>query len=201
MSRVRATCRCFPDGLRPHCVRRLFLRFFAANTGWTLPALFSILRDLRDLAFDVSAFCLCLFQPALNRREGRPRRRVQWSGGHREHGGGCPHHQQSLLKLRHRQVWQWAIPTFFVIDVVEPSRMSPIQESRKWGVYYVVGLILKCYFRVCRLRIHPYMHVLTLAQVKRISLAKNILRAIEANPDIPPLSQYPRSHQVSHGKL
>ena len=26
---------------------------------------------------------------------------------------------------------------------------------------------------------------------------KNILRAIDANPDIPPLSQYPRSHQVS----
>lgn len=45
-------------------VRRLFLRFFAANTGWTLPALFSILRDLRDLAFDVSASCLCLFQLA-----------------------------------------------------------------------------------------------------------------------------------------
>jgi hypothetical protein len=34
------------------------------------------------------------------------------------------------------------------------------------------------------------------AQVKRISLSKNILRALEANPDIPPLSEYPRSHQV-----
>ena len=31
----------------------LFLRFFTENRGWTLPALFSILRDLRDLAFDV----------------------------------------------------------------------------------------------------------------------------------------------------
>lgn len=28
-------------------------------------------------------------------------------------------------------------------------RQSPYAESRKWGVYYVVGLILKCYFRVC----------------------------------------------------
>ncbi len=35
----------------------LFLRFFATNGGWTLPALFSILRDLRDLAFDVSSTC------------------------------------------------------------------------------------------------------------------------------------------------
>lgn len=33
---------------------RLFFRFFTQNTGWTLPALFSMLRDLRDLAFDVS---------------------------------------------------------------------------------------------------------------------------------------------------
>lgn len=38
-----------------------------------------------------------------------------------------------------------------------------------------------------------------LNQVKRISLSKNILRAIDANPDIPPLSQYPRSHQVGRG--
>lgn len=36
----------------------------------------------------------------------------------------------------------------------------------------------------------------TMPQVKRISLSKNILRAIEANPDIPPLTSYPRSHQV-----
>ena len=34
---------------------RLFLRFFTENRGWTLPALFSILRDLRDLAFDVGS--------------------------------------------------------------------------------------------------------------------------------------------------
>lgn len=32
---------------------RLFFRFFTNNNGWTLPALFSILRDLRDLAHDV----------------------------------------------------------------------------------------------------------------------------------------------------
>lgn len=26
-------------------------------------------------------------------------------------------------------------------------RTSPPDQSRKWGVYYVVGLVLKCYFR------------------------------------------------------
>lgn len=34
---------------------RQFFRFFTQNAGWTLPALFSMLRDLRDLAFDVSS--------------------------------------------------------------------------------------------------------------------------------------------------
>jgi hypothetical protein len=28
------------------------------------------------------------------------------------------------------------------------DRTSPVNESRKWGVYYVVVLVLKCYFRV-----------------------------------------------------
>ena len=38
------------------CFISLFLRFFTNNSGWTLPALFATLRDLRDLAFDVSFF-------------------------------------------------------------------------------------------------------------------------------------------------
>ncbi|KAI0347512.1 hypothetical protein BDW22DRAFT_1322461 [Trametopsis cervina] len=114
----------------------MFFRYFNNSTGWTLPALFSILRDLRDLAADVSG--------TLNMEEAA---RV--------------------------------ISKAFSNCVVD--RQSPYAESRKWGVYYVVGLILKCYFRV-----------------KRISLAKNILRAIEANADIPPLTAYPRSHQVTY---
>ncbi|KAI0353130.1 hypothetical protein OH77DRAFT_1407644 [Trametes cingulata] len=114
----------------------LFLRFFGSNSGWTLPALFSILRDLRDLASDV--------------------------------------HSTANMEEAAR-----IISKAFSSCVTD--RQSPIAESRKWGVYYVVGLILKCYFRV-----------------RRISLAKNILRAIDANPDIPPLSAYPRSHQVTY---
>ncbi|TFK94260.1 COP9 signalosome complex subunit 12 [Polyporus arcularius HHB13444] len=120
----------------------LFLRFFANNTGWTLPALFSILRDLRDLAFDVTA----------------------------SHGQEGTANMEEAARI---------ISKAFSHCVID--RQSPIQESRRWGVYYVVGLILKCYFKV-----------------KRISLSKNILRAIDANPDIPPLSQYPRSHQVTY---
>ncbi|KZT05561.1 COP9 signalosome complex subunit 12 [Laetiporus sulphureus 93-53] len=114
----------------------LFLRYFAMNSGWTLPALFSILRDLRDLAFDV-----------------------------RQEGTASMEEAARIISK--------------AFSSCVTDRQSPYAESRKWGVYYVVGLILKCYFRV-----------------KRISLSKSILRAIDANPDIPPLTEYPRSHQA-----
>ncbi|KAH8096699.1 hypothetical protein BXZ70DRAFT_330493 [Cristinia sonorae] len=123
----------------------LFFRYFTTKTGWTLPALFSILRDLRDLAFDADLEA-------------------------RQRGQEGTENMEEAARV---------ISKAFTNCVTD--RMSPKAESRKWGVYYVVGLILKSYFRV-----------------KRISLAKNILRAIDANPDIPPLDQYPRSHQVTY---
>ncbi|KAI0638471.1 hypothetical protein C8Q77DRAFT_1091300 [Trametes polyzona] len=123
----------------------LFLRFFGSNSGWTLPALFSILRDLRDLASDAD------LEAASN-------------------GQDSTANMEEASRI---------LSKAFSSCVMD--RQSPIAESRKWGVYYVVGLILKCYFRV-----------------RRISLSKNILRAIDANPDIPPLSSYPRSHQVTY---
>ncbi|KAG8743513.1 COP9 signalosome (CSN) subunit [Ceratobasidium sp. 414] len=59
------------------------------------------------------------------------------------------------------------------------DRTSPPSESRKWGIYHVVGVVMKCYFKV-----------------NRIALSRNIIRAIHANSDIPPLSQYPRADQA-----
>ena len=44
----------FSASFLPSQLTSLFLRFFTNNSGWTLPALFATLRDLRDLAFDVS---------------------------------------------------------------------------------------------------------------------------------------------------
>ncbi|KAI0921182.1 hypothetical protein AcW1_004759 [Taiwanofungus camphoratus] len=123
----------------------LFLRYFSVNGGWTLPALFSILRDLRDLAFDAD------LEASARGLEGTA-------------------NMEEAARI---------ISKAFSNCVTD--RQSQYSESRKWGVYYVVGLILKCYFRV-----------------RRISLSKNILRAIDANPDIPPLSAYPRSHQVTY---
>ncbi|KAF9057815.1 hypothetical protein BJ165DRAFT_1398019 [Panaeolus papilionaceus] len=122
----------------------LFLRFFTENRGWTLPALFSILRDLRDLALDADL--------------------------HAKY-----HNQKSDCMEESARI----ITKAFGSCVTD--RTSPPDQSRKWGVYYVVGLILKCYFRI-----------------KRISLSKNILRALDANTDIPRLQLYPRSHQVMY---
>ncbi|KAI0053718.1 hypothetical protein FA95DRAFT_1552221 [Auriscalpium vulgare] len=121
----------------------LFLRFFTVNSGWTLPALFEMLRDLRDLAFDAD---------------------VQADPGQKSE---C---MESAARL---------ISKAFSSCITD--RTSPYQLSRKWGVYYVVGLVLKSYFRV-----------------RRISLSKNILRALEANRDIPPLQEYPKAHQVTY---
>ncbi|TDL29378.1 hypothetical protein BD410DRAFT_779778 [Rickenella mellea] len=116
-----------------------FYRYFTSNNGWTLPALFAILRDLRDIAHDADV---------------------------------VTHKTESMEEAAR------IITKAFANCVAD--RTSPIAESRKWGVYYIVGLVMKCYFRV-----------------KRISLCRNILRALDANPDIPPLSSYPRSHQVT----
>ncbi|KAF9782252.1 hypothetical protein BJ322DRAFT_1075075 [Thelephora terrestris] len=118
----------------------LFYRFLSTTSGWTLPALFAVLRDLKDLAFDAD------------------------------------NETQSMTCTEEAaRVASKALTTCITDRTSQPA------ESRRWGVYYVTGLIMKLYFRV-----------------KRISLSKNILRAIDANPDIPPLSQYPRSHQVTH---
>ncbi|KAK0190618.1 hypothetical protein F5146DRAFT_1137436 [Armillaria mellea] len=121
----------------------LFFRFFTENRGWTLPALFSILRDLRDLAFDADSFA-----------------------------------KYNNLKSESMEEAARVIAKAFGNCMTD--RTSPLNESRKWGVYYVVGLILKCYFRASHLLLIkvPLLH--------------------DPNSDIPPLQLYPRSHQVTY---
>ncbi|KAI1827122.1 PCI domain-containing protein [Xylaria intraflava] len=58
---------------------------------------------------------------------------------------------------------------------------APLEESRKWGVYYAVNLLFKTYFK---LNSEP--------------LSKNILKAISAGrADIPPIEKFPKSQQVT----
>ncbi|KAF5393060.1 hypothetical protein D9757_001115 [Collybiopsis confluens] len=133
------------DAYREHSalVQAFSRRYFTENRGWTLPALFSLLRDLRDLAFDADFY-------------------AKYNG-----------QKSECMEDAARK-----IADAFTNCVTD--RISPPDQSRKWGVYYVVGLVLKSYFRL-----------------RRISLSKNILRALEVHRDIPALSQFPRSHQVT----
>ncbi|KAH9999975.1 hypothetical protein BJV77DRAFT_975612 [Russula vinacea] len=135
----------YADAFKEHTqLVNLFLRFFTNNSGWTLPALFATLRDLRDLAFDADVQARDVSQKS-----------------------DCMEEAARIMSK--------------AFSNCVTDRTSSYQMSRKWGVYYVVGLVLKSYFRV-----------------RRISLSKNILRALEANRDIPLLHEYPRAHQVTY---
>ncbi|KAK3114356.1 COP9 signalosome (CSN) subunit [Teratosphaeriaceae sp. CCFEE 6253] len=61
------------------------------------------------------------------------------------------------------------------------SDRSPLEHSRKWALYYIANLLFATYFRL-----------------NSIPLSKNILRSLRAAAaDTPPLSQFPRPHQVT----
>ncbi|KAI5303156.1 60S ribosomal protein L20 [Ascosphaera pollenicola] len=59
---------------------------------------------------------------------------------------------------------------------------SPIEESRKWGVYYIANLSFKTFFKL-----------------GSISSCRSLLHAIEATQfDMPPLENFPKSHIVTY---
>ena len=58
---------------------------------------------------------------------------------------------------------------------------APLEESRKWGLYYTTNLLFKTYFKL-----------------NSIGLSKNILRALSASrTDMPALESFPKSHIVT----
>jgi hypothetical protein len=60
-------------------------------------------------------------------------------------------------------------------------RRAPLEESRKWGIYNIINLLFKTYFKL-----------------NSISLSKNILRAIQVyQGDMPDLEAFPMAHQVT----
>ncbi|KAG5440799.1 hypothetical protein PCK2_000098 [Pneumocystis canis] len=58
---------------------------------------------------------------------------------------------------------------------------APIEISRKWGTYYIIGTLFKIYFKI-----------------NKFSLSKNVLSAIQVS-DMPPLECFPKSHVVTSG--
>ncbi|KAJ9161486.1 Protein CSN12 [Coniochaeta hoffmannii] len=61
------------------------------------------------------------------------------------------------------------------------SDRAPLEESRKWGIYYIVNLLFKTYFKL-----------------NSASLSKNMLKSLTAGRgDMPGLSAFPKSQQVT----
>ncbi|MCJ1404325.1 COP9 signalosome (CSN) subunit [Xylographa trunciseda] len=61
------------------------------------------------------------------------------------------------------------------------SDRAPLENSRKWGLYYTTNLLFKTYFKL-----------------NSIGLSKNILRALQASRnDMPPMEAFPKSHIVT----
>ncbi|KAF9971732.1 COP9 signalosome (CSN) subunit [Actinomortierella ambigua] len=56
---------------------------------------------------------------------------------------------------------------------------APMRESRKWGTYYMIGLLFRTYFKL-----------------KSLNLCKNVLRAVSVS-ELPSLSEFPKAHQVT----
>lgn len=61
------------------------------------------------------------------------------------------------------------------------ANRAPIEESRKWGIYFVINLLFKTYFRL-----------------KSPSLSRTILKAINAyQGDMPSIRAFPKSQRVT----
>ncbi|EJT74452.1 CSN12 [Gaeumannomyces tritici R3-111a-1] len=61
------------------------------------------------------------------------------------------------------------------------SDRAPLEDSRKWGIYYIINLLFKTYFKL-----------------NSASLSRNILKALNAyKGDMPALVQFPKSQQVT----
>jgi hypothetical protein len=63
------------------------------------------------------------------------------------------------------------------------SGRAPLEESRKWGIYFIVNLLFKTYFK------------LNSASVSRTILTS--LAAYDQRNDIPPLEAFPKSQRVT----
>ncbi|RYP54774.1 hypothetical protein DL768_000502 [Monosporascus sp. mg162] len=61
------------------------------------------------------------------------------------------------------------------------SDRAPLEESRKWGIYYAINLLFKTYFKL-----------------NAASLSKNVLKALSASKgDMPSIDKFPASQQVT----
>lgn len=81
---------------------------------------------------------------------------------------------------KHQQLEDCARQLNRIFNVCLSDR-APLADSRKWGIYYVINLLFKTYFRL-----------------NSASLSRNVLKALSAyRGDMPPLTSFPKSQQVT----
>ncbi|KAK8187458.1 uncharacterized protein BKA78DRAFT_255929 [Phyllosticta capitalensis] len=61
------------------------------------------------------------------------------------------------------------------------SDREPLEDSRKWALYYIANMLFKTYFKL-----------------NAVALSKNVLRSLHATRnDMPPFEAFPKAHQVT----
>ncbi|GAA6040960.1 hypothetical protein JCM8097_000512 [Rhodosporidiobolus ruineniae] len=114
-----------------------------SSTGWALPTLYQVCRDLRKVAEQADQQLLASGQKA----------------------GKLEEASRLLQKC---------------FSACLNDRASDMLASRKMGTYYLATLLFKVYFRL-----------------NSTALCRNLIRGIGA-ADLPPLSAFPRAHQVTY---
>lgn len=70
-----------------------------------------------------------------------------------------------------------------LISEANPYVRAPLEESRKWGIYFVINLLFKTYFKL-----------------NSASLSRTILKTLAVykdKGDMPPLQLFPKSQRVT----
>ncbi|KAL9937198.1 hypothetical protein V8E36_003607 [Tilletia maclaganii] len=156
----------------------LFLRVFTSlqSGRWTLPLLRILLIDHRQLSHDADRASAAAAAAALSFSGNAP------GGAHGSVGSALPPPPSIPASSNHKpnaHTEEFARQLNKAFSASVADRASPVELSRKWATYEVVGFIFRVYFRL-----------------KTSHLCKNIIRALNA-ADIPPLSAFPRAHQVT----
>jgi COP9 signalosome complex subunit 12 len=72
---------------------------------------------------------------------------------------------------------------FWHVDFWLIESRAPLEESRKWGIYFVINLLFKTYFKL-----------------NSASLSRTILKTLAVyndKGDMPPLEMFPKSQRVT----
>ncbi|KAK7204927.1 hypothetical protein BZA70DRAFT_310803 [Myxozyma melibiosi] len=133
---------------------QLFNRVVEKNDNWILPVLYTITQQLRHIAVEADT----ILQNQSNS-------------------------QNSSTEKQERKLEEAARTINRSLTVCLNDRNSPLESSRKQGIYFVLSVLFKVYFK---------LGVLSLAKS-----ALRVLNSSSAAGDVPPLETYPKAHVVT----